>query len=280
MSNFNPKVYPLIGKFVELPRDHVFAFVIELEKSVVVVDSTLAISSSRELRKLAESFNKPLESVLMTHGHPDHYSGLDSFKDLPILGSKGCLKFAQEEDIRKAPTATYLLGDDWPAVRTFPNEIIPDEYSKIFSGVKFDFKDFGPGESDSDGIWSFKSNGIDHVFVGDLISNHTHNFFRDGHTAEWLKILDYIENTYDNRSQFYYGHGVASVGTELAVWTKGYIQTFIQAVKKLKNPKFPLNETDQNFLIGEMKSYLPNDTLLFLMTYELNETVEGLIKQL
>ena len=113
-----------------------------------------------------------------------------------------------------------------------------------------------------------------------MISNHTHNFFRDGHTAEWLKILDYIENTYDNRAQFYYGHGVASVGTELAVWTKGYIKTFISAVKKLNNPKFPLSESDQNFLIGEMKSYLPNDTLLFLMTYELNETVEDLIKQL
>lgn len=280
MSNFQTQVHSLKGRFVELPRDHVYAFVVELEKSVVVVDSTLALSSSQELRTLAETFNKPIDSVIMTHGHPDHYSGLDTFKDLPILGSKGCLKFAHEEDIRKAPTATYLLGNDWPAIRTFPNEIISDTYTKIFDGVQFSFQDFGPGESDSDGIWSFKADGIEHVFVGDLISNHTHNFFMDGHTNEWLKILDYIIKTYNHHTRFYYGHGEPTIGTDLALWTKGYIMTFIDAVKKLQNPKFPLSEANQQFLINEMKTYLPNDVLLFLMTYELSECVENFIKKI
>lgn len=280
MSSFQPKVVPFKGRFVELPRDHVYAFVIELEKSVVVVDSTLTISGSRELRQLAESFSKPIESVIMTHGHPDHYSGLDSFKDLPILGSKGCLKFALEEDVRKAPTATYLLGNDWPAVRTFPNEIIPDTFTKTIDGVQFNFRDFGPGESDSDGIWSFKSGGTEHVFVGDLISNHTHNFFMDGHTTEWIKILDYVLKTYNHQTRFYFGHGEPVIGTDLALWTQGYIKTFIDAVKKLPNPQFPLSDANQQFLIDEMKMYLPNDTLLFLMTYELSECVENFLKKI
>jgi len=280
MSNFIPKVHPYAGRFIELPRDHVYAFVVELEKSVVVIDTTLAISSAKGLRQLAESFGKPLTTVLMTHGHPDHYSGLDVFKDLPSLCSKGTLKFAQIEDVRKAPTATYLLAEDWPKVRTFPNQLIPDVYSQVIDNVTFNFQDYGPAESDSDGIWSFKTDGIEHVFVGDLISNHTHNFFMDGHTTEWIKLLDFIEKKYDHHTRFYFGHGAPAVGTDLAVWTKGYIKTFIDAVKKLSNPTFPLSEANQQFLVNEMKAYLPNEALIFLMTYDLTECVEALIKTL
>lgn len=280
MTRFVPKVYPFKGKFIELPRDHVYAFVVELQNSVVVIDTTLAISSAQGLRKLAESFNKPIECVLMTHGHPDHYSGLDTFRDLPTLASKGTLKFAQEEDIRKAPTATYLLGDDWPKVREFPNQIIPDICSYTFGGIEFNFKDLGPGESDSDGIWSFKSDGVDHVFVGDIVSNHTHNFFKDGHTFEWLEMLTRLEKDYDHHSRFYYGHGEASVGIDQIVWTKGYIRTFIDAVRKLKGTPFPISESIQLELIDEMKSYLTNDALLFLLTYDLKDSVEELMKKL
>ena len=119
MAEF-PKVRTVTGKFMVLPRDHVHAYVVELENSVVVVDATLALSSARDLRTVAESFGKPIEAVLLTHGHPDHYTGLAEFADLPRLASQGCLDFAHREDIEKADTAKMYLGDDYPDERVFP----------------------------------------------------------------------------------------------------------------------------------------------------------------
>ena len=74
----NVIVHRHMGKFLELPRDHVNAFIVELDHSIVIVDATLAISSATGLRQKAEAIGKPIEAVLLTHGHPDHYTGLDA----------------------------------------------------------------------------------------------------------------------------------------------------------------------------------------------------------
>jgi glyoxylase-like metal-dependent hydrolase (beta-lactamase superfamily II) len=269
-----------MGRFITLPQDHVYAFVVELENSVIVVDSTLALSSSQELRKMAESFKKPIEAVLMTHGHPDHYSGLVSFKDLPIYASQGCFDFAKIEDIRKAPTATYLLGDDWAKERYFPNQIITDNTVLKFGGVNFIFRDLGPGESDSDGTWTFQNDRVKYVFVGDLVANLTHSFFRDGHTTEWLQILDNFEKEFDESTKFYFGHGEPATGTRLIKWQKGYINKFLKTVKNLKDRKIPASEETKQIIWDAMKDYLPLDDLFFLTTYDIDDTLEDLFKKI
>ena len=85
-----PITHRYIGKFMALPDDHVNAYIVELENSLVVVDSTIALSSALGLRAQAEALNKPIEAVLLTHGHPDHYTGLAVFDDLPRFSSPGC----------------------------------------------------------------------------------------------------------------------------------------------------------------------------------------------
>ncbi len=272
MSSF-PVIYRISGKFMELPRDHVNAFVVETKNSVVIVDTTLALSSARELRNKAESLGKPIEAVIMTHGHPDHYSGLKVFEDLPRMGSQGCLDFALSEDKVKAGTAKGYLGDDWPDVRSFPNEIIKDNDSFDFGGVKFTFRDMGPGESDSDGIWFFESDGVKHVFVGDLIANDCHCFFRDGHIMEWMQILDRLEKDFDDSTQLYFGHGESPSGMEYIEWQRGYNRAFLDAVSRLEDRSVPVSREIQEKVLADMQQYLPGEATLFLLDYELDVTI-------
>jgi glyoxylase-like metal-dependent hydrolase (beta-lactamase superfamily II) len=279
MSDF-PIVHRVKGRFMELPRDHVNAFIVEMEDSVVIVDTMLALSSARDLREKAESLGKPIEAVLMTHGHPDHYSGLKVFEDISRLGSQGCLDFARREDEVKASTAKGYLGDDWPDVRAFPNKIIRDGDSFTFGGVEFTFYDLGPGESDSDGIWVFKEDGRKHVFAGDLIANRCHCFFRDGHLEEWNQILDRLSNDFGDPDIFYYGHGETPGGKEMIEWQRGYNNAFLEAVTRLKDKSVPVSEKNQQEVIGAMQKYLPGEATLFLLTYELDVTIEELWKKL
>ncbi|MCC6804671.1 MAG: MBL fold metallo-hydrolase [Anaerolineae bacterium] len=270
MSDF-PKIHTVTGKFMFLPRDHVHAYVVEMENSVVVIDTTLALSSAADVRRLADSTGKPIEAVLLTHGHPDHYTGLVKFDDLPCLASWGCLEFARAEDIVKSPTAKMYLGDDYPNERAFPTDMVKDGDRFTFGGIEFTFTDLGPGESDSDGMWSFTKDGVRAAFVGDAVANRTHCFFRDGHTSEWLRILDRLERDFANcDTLLYVGHGSTPSTLEAIQWQRGYIQTFVTAMQALEDKSAPVSRESQEKIIAAMKHYLPSDATLFLLDYEMD----------
>ncbi len=273
-----PITHRFIGKFMALPSDHVNAYIVELENSLVIIDSTIALSSARGLRAQAEALNKPIEAVLLTHGHPDHYTGLAVFDDLPRFSSQGALDFARREDVTKAPIATMLLGEDYPKVRVFPDEIVKDGEKVTFGDVSFRFTDLGPGESDSDGMWVYEAGGATHAFVGDAIAKDCHCFFRDGHTTQWLGILDRLEREFDSATQFHIGHGSASAGTAAIEWQRGYITAFLHAVDRLRDQADATGRPAQERVIAEMKTYLPNDSTLFLLDYELDYSIGTLLE--
>lgn len=268
-----PSVHRFVGGFMELPRDHVNAYLVELENSVIVVDTTLALSSARALREKAESFGKPIEAVLLTHGHPDHYTGSVLFEDVPRFASQGCLEFAQREDVVKSPVAESLLGDDYPRRRIFPDQIIKGGTTLTFGGADFTFHDLGPGESDADGMWTVEQGGYRSAFVGDVGTLNCHCFFRDGHAYEWLSTLDSLSGQFDDRTRLYLGHGTSPSGTEVLDWQRGYIRAFLHAIAQLEGHPDPIGRPAQEKVIAAMKKYLPGDATLFLLDYELEKTI-------
>ena len=267
-----PIVHRVAGKFPVLP-DHVNAYLVELEKSAVVVDATIALSSALQVRQIAESLGKPIEAVLLTHGHPDHYSGLKVFEDIPRYASQECWEFAKREDASKGPLGKQYQGDDYPDERVFPNVIIKDNSKFVFGGLEFRFHDLGPGESDSDSMWVVEGDSGKHVFVGDVIANNSHSFFRDGHIKEWMMILDRLEKEFDESTLFYYGHGKSPSGLESVAWQRKYNQAFIDAVTDLKDRSLPVSKENQEKVIAAMNEFLPNGSVGFLLEQDLPGTI-------
>jgi len=267
-----PIVHRVAGKFPALPN-HVNAYLVELEHAAVVVDSTIALSSARQLVSVAQKAGKPISAVLMTHGHPDHFSGLKVFENLPRYASKGCLDFAKKEDEEKGALGKQYHGDDFAEPRVFPDQIISDGAKLVFDGHTFEFSDLGPGESDADGMWTVKGDGGTHAFVGDLIARNCHSFFRDGHLQEWMKLLDRFEKTLPDDVHFYYGHGEPGGMAQLR-WQRGYNQAFIDAIRAIPNKTPPVDEADQKAVVDAMQRYLPGDATIFLLTYDLSHVIE------
>lgn len=265
------KVHDVRGRFPVLPS-HVHGYVVELDTICLVVDATAAISSAKQLRQTAEATGKPIRAVLMTHGHPDHFTGLVAFADLPIMASAGTLAFARAEDASKWESGKMYLGDDFPDARVFPNQLVSDGQTFDFDGVTFTFNDLGPGESDSDSMWWCEVDGVRHAFIGDVISNHVHAFFGDGHALHWLTIIDRLERECDETTQFYIGHGESPASYAMLSWQRGYINTFLKSVKKL-DPAAPFTEANAHQILADMSSYLNTDELLFLLGYELEKGV-------
>lgn len=61
------------------------AVIIETARSLVVVDTMNLLPYARELRAYADGLGKPIDRVLITHAHPDHWFGVECFLDVPTM---------------------------------------------------------------------------------------------------------------------------------------------------------------------------------------------------
>ena len=235
------------------------AFIVETKNAAIVVDSTLTVSDSRLVKTRLEALNKPLAAVLITHAHPDHYAGLAQFtKDsTPIIALKEVNEVIRQDDAMKNEIVAPMMGGEWPTVRPFPNQTLQDEERISFDGVSFKIMNIGVAESPANSIWHLE--GSSAYFVGDLVYNKMHGYFADGYHHEWLTALDVWAKALPEDAVLYQGHGDTPVLKAQLDWQRAYIERFIDAVKRASG------ENLEQQVTKDMKSFLPNDDLLFLM---------------
>jgi glyoxylase-like metal-dependent hydrolase (beta-lactamase superfamily II) len=242
------------------------SYIIELDKSVVVVDGTLLVSTAKNLKAKIDSIGKPIVGILVTHGHPDHYNGLGTIatKETPIYATQAVLNVITKSDDAKEKQWTPMFGDEWPKNRILPNKTLANKGSVIFEGITFTVNEVGVGESDADTYWVAKHDKKQYAFIGDIVLEGVHAYMSDGHYKEWLKNLKTLKPVMNKMAVIYPGHG-AFGDAKMFDWQKGYIDAYLVAVKKIGNGSATLNDAQKAALVKEMKAYLPNDKLEFLI---------------
>jgi glyoxylase-like metal-dependent hydrolase (beta-lactamase superfamily II) len=259
---------------VEQEGAFVNAYLVETAAGVVAVDSLLTVSESRAMRRALERLGKPLQAVLLTHSHPDHYAGLAQLvlgDDVPIIAPQGVIDTITRDDAEKNAIIGPMFGDEWPTKRVFPNTPIRNGESLTFDGVKFTVIDLGPSESPHDSPWVL---GDDEktVFLGDQIYDHKHCFLADGFHREWLENIARLRKRFPDEAIFHVGHG-GPVGGEMWGWQRGYIETFVAAVGEAD---WTEPERAKAVVVARMKEYEPTDELQFLMELSIEPVAQQL----
>lgn len=57
---------------------------IEMPSALVIIDVQLLKEQAQAVRDYANSLGKPIRKILISHLHPDHWAGWESFSDVPI----------------------------------------------------------------------------------------------------------------------------------------------------------------------------------------------------
>ena len=57
--------------------------IIETPASLIIVDVQLLLEQAQAVKDYANSLGKPITKVIISHGHPDHWAGLEVFSDVP-----------------------------------------------------------------------------------------------------------------------------------------------------------------------------------------------------
>ena len=147
----------------------------------------------------------------------------------PIIATAGVDEVIRRDDPIKEEILRPMFGEEWPAERAFPNQIVEDGAGLSFGDIELTVRDLGPGESPHDSIW-FLGEGRTTVFSGDQAYNHMHCYLADGFWEEWLAHLDTLAADLPIDAVLHPGHGDPA-GLALLDWQRRYIERFIEAVR-------------------------------------------------
>ena len=114
------------------------AYLVETPGGVVAVDTTLTVSDARALRQRAEDLGKPLQAVLITHAHPDHYGGgveLVGSDEVPIVAAAGVDAVIRRDDETKEGSSGRCSATSGRGSAAFPTRSVADGESISFDGV-------------------------------------------------------------------------------------------------------------------------------------------------
>ncbi|GIZ40702.1 hypothetical protein CKM354_000403000 [Cercospora kikuchii] len=214
--------------------------------SALLVDAPIDIENSKELvawiQKIAPG--RVLETIYITHGHPDHWFGvpivLEKFPNAKILGTPGTIAHAKENVEPGYYSAVWgaWFDDVIPKERrwVFP-EPLP-EGNKFYIGGKWECEAIEVGHSDTCNTTILWIPALKLVVAGDVIYGQVHAMFAIATTKaqrdEWLRAVDMVESlkpayVIAGHQQAEEIHGNWNIAT-----TRAYIKDFERLLGEVK----------------------------------------------
>jgi glyoxylase-like metal-dependent hydrolase (beta-lactamase superfamily II) len=192
------------------PMLKVNAFIIETAKELVIVDTTLTTTDSKALKQQADSLNKPIAGIILTHGHPDHIAGTYNLApkgEIPIFALASVKKLMEDTEEAKHKQWAAFFGSEWIPKWIYPNELVKDGDTVKIAGLNFNVHDIGSGgDCDANSLW-FLDDENKAAFIGDFIYNNNHTYMNDGSILRWIANLEKYAPVLKNFKTYYVGHG-------------------------------------------------------------------------
>ena len=192
------------------PMLQVNAFIVEADKELVIVDTTLTMTDSKALKQKADSLGKPVAGIILTHGHPDHVAGTYNISpegNIPVYALASVKKLMEDTEAAKHKQWSAVFGSEWIPKWVYPNQVVKDGDTVKIAGLNFTVTDIGAGgDCDANSFWLL-DDAHEAAFIGDFIYNNNHTYMNDGSILRWLANLKRYSPVLKNFSTWYIGHG-------------------------------------------------------------------------
>lgn len=260
------------------------SFFIHNDEEGVLVDLLRSSDEAKELVDFVKKYDVKLSRIIITHGHPDHYIGLDvitkAFPNTPVYVYDQSIK----DDIIGFSTWMDTVGwlDNEPALKVKSDENVNGfDYENLITVEGKDTFTFENGNvleigtdylaTEAAHLTTIYLPEEDIILASDFAYNGVHPWMGAGvaleHVENWKEQLKTFEKKYKS-SRVYPGHGVygdASVFTDLYE----YISTFQAEVQTADS-----NEEIVKKMIALYPEYKQEDFLLVYSAQNIFELTE------
>ena len=169
--------------------------IVEGEASLVLFDGQLLNAYAAEVAAYASHLGKPVEQIIVSHGHPDHWAGLEVLAERFPTASIAALPGVAEQIRTGGQTMLAGLrlafGDLIAARPTLPTGTLTVGKHTI-AGVPFEFRELLDIESDVQLLALLPEQKV--MLAFDLVfASRDHAFTVAGHFDHWISILDTLK---------------------------------------------------------------------------------------
>jgi len=161
--------------------------VIETPERLVFVDGQRSVIYGQEIRDYAEKTGKPVDRIIISHLHPDHWFGAYQFRDVPIYSFKETQAEIDQLGDFFIEISLESLGKHVPPEKVVPNKVIAHGAREVIDGVTFEFRYVQDAESDNMMTIYLPDQKV--LIAQDMLYNNCHLFCGHGNFDGWVKGL-------------------------------------------------------------------------------------------
>lgn len=166
--------------------------IIETPERLVIVDGQRSVIFGQEIRDYAEKLGKPIDRMIISHLHPDHWFGSYQFQDVPIHSLKSTQAEIDQLGEYFIEISKPSLGDHVPVEKVVPDTLIADGSSHTIDGVTLEYKHVTDAESDNMLTIYMPEEKV--LIAQDLLYNNCHLFCGHGNFQGWQSSLKEMRN--------------------------------------------------------------------------------------